>query len=242
MKIMASGPITSWQIDGEKMETVTKFVFLGSKTTADGDWSHEIKRLLLLGRKAMTNRQCIKKQRHHFANTGLYSQSYGFSSSCVQMWKLDHKEGWVPKRWCFQTVVLEKTLECPLDSREIKPFKPKGNQSWTFIGRTDAEAEAPIFWPPYGKNGFIVKDPDAGKDWEQEKWVAENVMIGWPHQLYGCEFEQTLRDSEGQENLPCYSPWGSQRTGQDWATEQQQTKYTFRGLLVAYDSWSSNIK
>ena len=161
-----------------------------------------------------------KKQRYHFASTGMYSQSYGLSSSHVQMWALDHKEGWMPNRWCFQIVVLEKILECPLDSKEIKPFNPKGNQSWTFIGRTDAEA--PIFWPPDGKNRFIVKDPDAGKDWEQEKWVAESVMSEWPHQLNGHEFAQTLGDSEGPGNLLYYSPRGSQRTEQDWATEQQQ--------------------
>ena len=140
--------ITSWQIDGETMETVTDFIFLGSKITADGDCSHEIKRHLFLGRKAMTNSDSVlKKQRHYFANKGPYSQSYGFSSNHVWMWQLDHKEGWAPKNWCFQTVVLEKTLESPLDSKEIKPNNPKGNQSWIFIGRTDAEAEAPILWP-----------------------------------------------------------------------------------------------
>ena len=111
-KIMTSGPITSWQIDGEKMETVRDFIFLGSKITADGDHSHEIKRLLLLGRKAMTNLDSVlKKQRHNFADKGPYSQSYGFSSSHVWMWELDHKEGWAPKNWCFQILVLEKTIE-----------------------------------------------------------------------------------------------------------------------------------
>ena len=122
-KVMASSPITSWQIDGETMETVTYFIFLGSKITVLGDCSHEIK-TLLLGRKAMTNLDSIfksKKQRHYFANKGPYSQSYGFSSSHVWMWELDHKERWMPKNWCSQTVVLEKTLESPLDSKEIKP-------------------------------------------------------------------------------------------------------------------------
>ena len=108
-------------------------------------------------------RQCIKKWRHHFADKGLYSQNYGFSSSHVQMWELDHKEGWV-LNWCFWTVVLEKTLESPLDRKEIKPVNPKGNQPWIFIGRTDAEAETPILWPPDVKSWLTGKDPAAGKD------------------------------------------------------------------------------
>ena len=130
MKIIASSPITSWQIDGETMETVTDFISLGCKITVDGDCSHEVKRRLLLGRKAMTNRQCIKKQRHYFANKGPSSQSYGFSSSHIWMWELDYKKSWVPKNWCFWTVVLEKTLESPLDYKEIQPVHPKGDQSW----------------------------------------------------------------------------------------------------------------
>ena len=140
-KIMASGPITSWQIDGEAMETVSDFILGGSKITADGDCSHEIKRCLLLGRKAITNlpKQHIKKQRHYFANKGLSSQSYGFSSSHVWMWELDYKESWVLKNWCFWTVVLEKTLEGALDCKEIQPVHPAGNQSWIFIGRTDTK-------------------------------------------------------------------------------------------------------
>ena len=114
------------------------------------------------------------------------------------MWELDRKEGWVPKNWCFQTVVLEKTLEGPLDCKEIKPVNPKGNQSWIFIGKTDAEAEAPIFWPPDAKSQLIGKDPDSGKDWEQEeKGTTEDEIVGWHHQLDGHEFEQTLGDGEG---------------------------------------------
>ena len=160
---MAFGPITSWQIDGETVETVRDFIILGSKITANGDCSHEIKRCLFLGRKALTNRQCIKKQRYYFADKGPYNQSYGFSSSYVQMWELDHKEGSVPKNWCFQTVVLEKTLENTLDSKETKPINPKGNQPWIFIRRTDAEAEAPILCPPDAKSWLIGKDPELGK-------------------------------------------------------------------------------
>ena len=164
MKIMASGLITSWHIDGETMETGTDFIFVGFKFTADGDYSCEIKRRLLVGRKDMTNLDSILKSRDHVANKGVYSQSYGFSSSHVRMWELDHKECWMPKNWCFQTVVLEKTLESPLDLRKIQPVNPKGSQSWIFTGRTAAEAEAPILWLPDVKSWLIGKDPDAGKD------------------------------------------------------------------------------
>ena len=125
-QIMASGPITSWQIDGETIETVKGFIFLGPKITADGDCNHEIKRHLLLGRKAMTILDSILKSRHYFANKGLSSQSYGFSSSHVWMWELNHKESWALKNWCFWTVVLEKMLEYPLDCK-IKLITPKGN-------------------------------------------------------------------------------------------------------------------
>ena len=124
------------------------------------------------------SRQHIKKQRYHFAKKDPSSQGYGFSSSHVQMWELDHKEGWAPKNWCFQVVVLEKTLENPLDSKEIKPVNPKGNQAWMVIGRTDTEVEAPILWPPDAKDWLIGKDPDAGKDWgQEEKWVAEDGIV-----------------------------------------------------------------
>ena len=123
-------------------------------------------------------RQCIKKWRHHFADKSPYSQSYVFSSSQVWMWQLDHKEGWALKIW-FQIVVLEKTLESPLDFKEIKPVNPKGNQSWIFVGRTNAEAETPILWPPDVKNWLTGKDPDAGKDWRQkEKRTTEDEMVG----------------------------------------------------------------
>ena len=157
-----------------------------SKITAYGDCSHEIKRRLLAPWKKSYDQpsQHSKKQRHYFTNKGLSSQSYGFYSSHVWMWELDSKESWTPKNWCFWTVVLEKTLESPLDCKEIEPVHPKGNQSWIFIGRTDAEAETPILWPPYAKNWLIWKDPDAGKDWEQEeKGMAEDEMVGWHHWL-----------------------------------------------------------
>ena len=127
-------------------------------------------------------RQRIKKQRHHFAEKSLYSQSYDFSSSHVQVRELDHEEVWVPKNWCFEIVVLEKTLESPMDSKEIKSVDPKGNQLWIFIGRADAEAEASVLWPPDAKNWLTGKDPDAGKDWRQEmKGTTEDEMVGWHH-------------------------------------------------------------
>ena len=170
------------------METVTQFIFLGSKITADGDCSHEIKRHLFLGRKAMANLDSVLKQRHYFANKGPPSQSYGFSSSHVWIWELDYKESWAPKNWCFWTVVL-KTLESPFDCKEIQPVNPKGDQSWLFIGRTDVEAETPILWPPDAKSWLIWKDPDAEKDWGQkEKGMTEDEMVGWHHQLNGHGF------------------------------------------------------
>ena len=124
-------------------------------------------------------RQNIKKQRYYFANKGLSSQGYGFSSGHVWMWELDYKESWAPKNWCFWTVVLEKTLESPLDCKEIQPVHPKGDQSWVFIRRTD-EAETPILWPRDAKSWLTGKDADPGKDWRQEeKGITEDEMVGW---------------------------------------------------------------
>ena len=126
----------------------------------------------------------------YFTNKDLSSQSYGFSSSHVWIWELDYKESWAPKNWWFWTVVLEKTLESPLDCKEIQPVHPKGDQSWIFIGRTDAEAETPILWPPDVKNWLIRKDSDAGKDWRQEeKETTEDDMVVWRYWLDGYEFE-----------------------------------------------------
>ena len=162
----------------------------GSKITADSDCSHEIKRHLLLGRKAITNLDSILRSRDYFVNKGPSSQGYSFSSSHEWMWELEYKESWVQKNWCFWTVVLEKALESPLDSKEIQSVHPKGNQSWIFIGRTDAEAETPILWPPDVKNWLIGKDRNVGKDWKrEEKGTTEDKMVGWYHQLDGHEFE-----------------------------------------------------
>ena len=204
-KIMASGPITPWQIDGD---TVTDFIFLGSKITADGDCSHEIKRRLLLGRKVMTNLDSILKSRDITLPTNVrLSQSYGFSSSHVWMGELDYKESWAPKNWCFWTMVLEKALESLLDCKEIQPAHPKGNRSWIFIRRTDGEAETSILWSPDVKNLLIWKDSYVGKDWRwEEKETTEDEIVGWYHQLDGHEFEQALGNGDGQGSLACCNP------------------------------------
>ena len=211
---MASGPITSWQIDMETMETVTDLIFLGSQITVNGDHSHEKKTLDSRKESYDKPRQYIKKQRHP------YSQNYSFSSSHIWMWKLDPKEGWSPKNWCFQTVALEKTLESPLDCK-IKPVDLKGNQSWVFFGRTDAETS--ILWSPDVKNWLIGKDPDAGKDWGQEKGTTGDEMVGWHHLLNGHEFEQDSGDGEEQGSLACCSPWDSKESYMsDWRKLNQK--------------------
>ena len=164
---MASSPITSWQIGGKQWkqwETLFSWAPKSLQVTA----AMKLKKLLLLGRKAMTNLSSILKSRD-IANKGPSSQSYDCSSSHVRMWELDCKESWALKNWCFWTVVLEKTLESPWERKEIQPVHPKGNQSWIFIGRTDAEAETPILWPPDVKNQLTGKHLDAGKDWKREE-------------------------------------------------------------------------
>ena len=164
-------------------------------------------------------RQPIKKQRCYFANKDPSNQRYGFSSSHVWMWELDYKESWAPKNWCFWPVVLEKALWSPLDCKEIQPVHPKGNQSWIFIGRTDAEAETPILWSPDAKNWLIGKDPDAGKDWgQEEKGTTEDEMVGWHHWLDGHAFEQPSGVVMDREVWHA-AVHGSQRVGHDWETE-----------------------
>ena len=154
----------------------------------------------------MANRDSILKSRDI---TLLFSKGYGFSSSHAWMWELDYKESWASKSWCFWTVVLEKPLESPLDCKEIQPVHPKGNQSWIFLGRTDAEAETPILWPPDAKNWLVGKDPGGGKDWRQEeKGTTEDEMIEWHHWLNGHGFEQAPGLDDEQGSLVCYSPWG----------------------------------
>ena len=169
------------------METVFDFIFLGSKITADGDWSHEIKRCLLLGRKVMTNLDSILKSRNIPLPTKVHLVKAIFFP--VIMYGC---ERWITKKsknWCFRIVLLEKTPESPLYCKEIKPVNPKGNQPWIFTGRTDAEAEAPILWPPDVMSQRIGKDPDAGEDQRQEKGTREDDMVGQHHRLDGGEFE-----------------------------------------------------
>ena len=204
---------------GKQWKQSLTFIFLGSKTTADGDCSHKIKRRLLLGRKVMTNLYSILKSRHYFSNKGPSSQSYGFSSGHEQMGELDYKEIWAQKNWCFWTVVLEKTLESPLDCKEIQPVNPKRAQSWVFIGRSDVEAEAPILWPPDVKSWFIWKDPDAGKDLRTggegddrgwDAWMASPTQWAWVW--------VNSRSLWWTGRPGICSPW-CRRVGHDWATE-----------------------
>ena len=193
--------------------------FLGSKITADGDCSHEIKRRLLLGGKVMTNLDSIN-QRHYFASKGPSSQGYGFSSSHVWMWELDYKESWAQKNWCFWIVVLEKTPESPLDCKEIQPVHPKGDQSWVFIGRTDAEAETPILWPPVVKNWLTGKDPDAGKDWSREEKGVDRGWDGWIASLTRWTWFSVSCGSWWWTGNPgVLQSIALQRVKHDWATE-----------------------
>ena len=193
----------------------------GSKITADGDCSHEIKKMLAPWKKSYGRpRQHVKKQRHYFANKGLSSQSYGFASSYVWMSELDYKEGWVPNNWCFWTVVLEETLESPLDCKEIQPVHPKGNPYWIFIGQTNAETETPIFWPPNWKNWVIWKRPWC---WERLKarregdnrggdgWMASPTQWTWVW-VNSRNWWWTWRPGMLQF-------MGSQRVRHDWVTE-----------------------
>ena len=206
---MASGPITSWETDGETVETVSDFIFLGSKITADGDCSHEIKRRLLLGWKVMSNLDSILKSRDITLPTKVRLVKamvfpvamYGFESWTIKKAEL--------KNWCFWTVALEKTPESPVDCKEIQPVYPKGNQSWILNGRTDAEAETPILCPPDAKNWLTGKDPYAGKDWRlEEKGMTEDEIVGWPHWLDKHEFEYAPGVDDGQGSLGYCSPWG----------------------------------
>ena len=173
-------------------------------------------------------RQHIKKQRHYFANKGSSSQGYGFSSGHVWIWELDYKESWALKNWCFWTVVLEKTLESPLDCKEIQPVHPKGDQSWVFTGRTDVEAETPILWPPDAKSWLIWKDPDAGKDWRQEeKGTTKDEMVGWHHQLDRHGFGWTPGVGDGQGGLVCCGSWGRKESD-----TTEQLNWTTRFFLI----------
>ena len=192
------------------METVRDFIFLGPKITADGDCSHEINRHLLLGRKAMTNLDSILKSRDITLPTNIHLVKamvfpvvmYGCESWTIKKAKQQRTDA-------FELVVLEKTLESPLDYEEIQPVHPKGNQSWMFLGRTDAEAETPILWPPHAKSWLIGKDCDAGRDWgQEEKGTTEDEMTGWHHWLNAHEFAWTPGVGDGQGCLACCDSWG----------------------------------
>ena len=195
--------------EGEKVAAVAGLIFLASKITADSDCSHDIKTLAPWKKTYDKPRQHIEKQRHHFADKGMFSQSYGFSSSRVWRWELDYKESRAPKNWCFWTVVLEKTLESPLHCNEIQPVHSKVDQPRVFFGRNDAKAETPVLWPPYAKSWLIGKDSDAGRDWgQEEKGTTEDEMAGWHHRLDGCESKWTLGVGDGQGGLACCDSWG----------------------------------
>ena len=154
------------------------------------------------------------------------------------MWELDYRESWVPKNWCFCTVVLEETIESPLDCKEIQPVHPKGDQSWIFIRRTEAEAETPILWPPDAKNWLIWKDPDAGKDWRrEEKGTTEDGMVGWHHQLNGHEFGETPGVGDRQEDLACCSPWGHE----EWDMTEQLNWTELKKEKVTKDGGNNKL-
>ena len=204
------------------METVTNFIFLGSKITVDCDCSHEIKRCLLFVGKAMTKLDSILKSRDITLLTKVHLVKAIFSSSHVQMWELDHKDGLVLKNWCFWTVVLEKTTESPLDCKEIKPVNPKENQSWIFIGRTDAEAEAPILWPPDGTANLLEKllmlrkiDSKRRRRQQRMRWL-NGSLTQWTW-----IWANTRRQWTGKPGV--LQSMELQRVRYDWATEQQGT-------------------
>ena len=225
-----------------KQWTQWQTIFLDSKITVGSNFSHEIKRHLLLGRKVITNLDSILKSTDITLLIEIcIVKAMVFFSNHVWMWELDHKEGWVPQNWCFWTVVLEKTLESPLDCKDIKrfpwsPYKdwlvnPKGNQSWMFIGRTDAEAETPILWPPNAKSQLIGKDPDARKDWRQEdKGMTEDEMAGWHHWFNGHECEQAPGDGERQGSLACCHPWDRKYSD----TTERLNSYIQNSILTSF--------
>ena len=241
---MASCPITSRQID---VETVSGFFWAPVSLQM---MLADMKLNMLPPWKDSYNqpRQHIKKKRHYFANKGPSSQGYSFPGGHVWMWYLEYKESWVLTNWSFWALVLEKTLESPLDCREIQPVHPRGDQSWVFIGRTDVEAETPIFWPPDEKSWLIWKDSDAWKDWRQvEKRMAEDEMVGWHHWLDGHEFGWTPGGGDGQGGLACCSSWGckeSDMTEQlNWIEFLWEHHYTpfitmKRGWYFAFSPWS----
>ena len=242
-KIMASGPITSWQIDGEIMETVRDFIFLGSKITTYGDCTHEIKRRLLLGRKVVTNLDSILKSRDIILLTKVHPvKAMVFPaivySSHVWMWELDYKESWMPRNWCFWTVVLEKTLESPLDCKEIQPVNPKGNQPWIFIARTDAEIETLILRPC--KELTHLKRPWC---WERWKVGGEGDDRGWDGWMASPTWWAWVWVNSGSwwwTGRPgVLQSMESQRVGHDWTTELNWTVFSEFLTIIKCSSLSS---
>ena len=178
-------------------------------------------------------RQHIKKQKYYFANKSPSGQGYGFSSGHVCMWELEYEESWVPKNWCFWTVVLEKTLDSPLDCKEIQPVHPKGDQSWVFIGRTDVEAETPIIWPPDAKSWLIWKDPDADRAWGQEEnGMTEDEMVGWHHRRNGHGFGWTLGVGDEQGGLACCDSWGHKESDMTELLNWTELMLSFKNMCV----------
>ena len=198
-----------------------------------------MKRRLLLEKKVMTNLDSILKSRDHYiAKKGLSSQGYGFSSGHVWIWELDCEESWAPKNWCFWTVLLEKTLESPLDCKEIQPVHPLGDQSWVFIGRTDAEAETPILWPPHSKSWLTGKVPDAWRDWgQEEKGATEAEVAGWHHQLV--DMSLSLGVGDGQGGLVCCNSWGRKELEtSDWTKNGIYVNNSFNNIFLSFFIWS----
>ena len=239
-KIMASSPIAAWQIEGEKVEVVTDFLFLCSKITVDGESSHEIRRWLLLDIKVMTNLENVLKSRDITLPINSISSKLWSSQWSHMVVRLDRKEGRTPKNWCLQTLVLEKTPESLLDSKEIKPVNLKGNHPWIFTGRTDAEAEAPVFWSSDMNIQLIGKVPDAGKDrGQKEKRASEDEMAGQHHWYNEHELGQTPGDGEGQGGLVYYSPWG--RKELDTAGWLNKRTLVFVFLFLTYFTLSDSF-
>ena len=222
-KAVASSPNPSWQKMGKRWKQWQTLYSWAPKITEVCDFSHEIKRHLLLGRKTMTNLdRILEKQRHYFAHKSLYSQRYGFSNSHVWIWDLDNNKGWALKNWCFWTVILEETLKSPLDFKKFKAVNPEGNQPWVFTGRSDAEAEAPLLWPPDARNWLLRKDPDAGKDWRQGGERDDRGRDGWmtsPTQWTWVWVSSGKWWMTGKSGV--LQSMGSQRVGHDWTNEQQ---------------------